>query len=274
MYSVKIIADSISPSGCRITTLVATFPRFILAEVNTHGLLAKNSASSRAIPVKKRIQAVLASPFIPDEFCENQRGMSAGASLVGWKNTLARAIWRFGSLASALTSSLLERLNVHKQWASRPMEPYLWHEVVITATEWENFFNLRISAAAQPEFKKIAEMIKGAIEKSTPQKLFVGEWHLPFATGVLGNTDTLREISSARCARVSYLTQEGKSDPVADIALHNKLLEAGHMSPFDHPAQCCGGNDVYGRFRGWKPYRKFIPGEADIHTYRKQNAGV
>lgn len=266
MYSVKIIADSISSSGHRITTLTATFPRFILAEVNTHGLLAKNSASSRAIPVKKRIQAVLSAPFIPKVFCENQRGMSAGEPLVGWKNTLARAIWRFGSLASALTSNLLERLNVHKQWASRPLEPYLWHEVVITATEWSNFFNLRISDAAQPEFRRIAEMIKEAIDKSTPRQLAIGEWHLPFAENIAGYD--AKAVSSARCARVSYLTQDGKSDPAADIALHDKLLEAGHMSPFDHPAQCCDGD--HGRFRGWKPYRKFIPGEADIHTYRRQ----
>jgi hypothetical protein len=61
----KIVADSLSIHGDRLTTLLITFPRFILAEVNTHRMLSKNTSSSRAIPFEKMIQSVEKDPFIP-----------------------------------------------------------------------------------------------------------------------------------------------------------------------------------------------------------------
>jgi thymidylate synthase ThyX len=147
------------------------------------------------------------------------------------------------------------------------MEPYMWHEVVITATEWSNFFNLRISPHAQPEFCYIAKLMKAALDGSIPMRLKAGEWHLPWANR---KDEGEVKISSARCARVSYLTHAGTVDTEADLALHDSLLKNGHMSPFDHPAQCTGDDKLYGRFRGWKPYRKSIPGEDDMLTFRRK----
>lgn len=54
----KVICDSISEAGQRITTLEIEYPRFILAELNTHKMLEKNSSSSRAIPITRMIEQI------------------------------------------------------------------------------------------------------------------------------------------------------------------------------------------------------------------------
>src|SRR3954470_20670742 len=82
-FDVKILADSRSPADYRLTTLEATFPRFILAEFNTHRSFSRNSASSRAIPITKQVRRVLEQPYVPIEFGSNQPGMQAGAALTG-----------------------------------------------------------------------------------------------------------------------------------------------------------------------------------------------
>lgn len=82
-YEAKVLADSVSPAGVRLTTLEVTFPRFILAEVNTHRMLSRSSASSRAIPIEKRIKAVEEDPFVPEAFGRNRKGMQATEVLEG-----------------------------------------------------------------------------------------------------------------------------------------------------------------------------------------------
>src|SRR5579872_6997195 len=90
-FECRVECDSISPEGFRLTTFVVTFPRFILAEWNTHRMLSRNAASSRAIPVEKRIASIEADPFIPEQFGANQKGMQAGSDIED--QATARAIW-------------------------------------------------------------------------------------------------------------------------------------------------------------------------------------
>lgn len=61
----EIIADTISPQGNRITSYILTYPRFIHAELMTHRMFSRNSASSRAIPFEKMLKMVEEDPFIP-----------------------------------------------------------------------------------------------------------------------------------------------------------------------------------------------------------------
>jgi hypothetical protein len=277
-YEAKIITDSISPAGVRLTTLQVTFPRFILAEFNTHRMLSRNSASSRAIPVKKRIEAVLADPFVPEKFGRNQKGMQAHEEPISEYNTdEAETAWRFSARLATHYAKRLDKLGVHKQWSNRLLEPFSWHTVVVTATDWENFFHLRCHPDAQPEFQKIAGMMRDVMKASTPQTVLMGQWHLPYIrdvdwveTGLLTDSTwtqggLLARISSARCARTSYLTHEGVRNVDADLALVNgKLLPSGHMSPFEHPATPMDtATEYYGNFKGWCSYRKLIPGESD-----------
>jgi uncharacterized protein YjhX (UPF0386 family) len=247
-YHARVLADSVGPNGIRITTVEATFPRFILAEVNTHRVLSRNAASSRAIPVEKLRQMIASDPFVPLRWLHNERGMQGSTSLSEADELLAIEAWltaRDSALEMAGELSATDRLNVHKQTANRLLEPFGWVTDIITATEWANFFGLRCHAAAQPEFRKIAEEIRRVREASTPVELLGGEWHLPLigvndedreALVEYGDHDLCR-ISTGRCARVSYLTHDGIRNPGADIALHNKLKLDGHMSPFEHQAQ-------------------------------------
>jgi thymidylate synthase ThyX len=302
-FDAKVLADSRSPAGYRLTTLEATFPRFVLAEFNTHRVFSRNSASSRAIPIAKQLRRVLEEPYVPIEFGSNQPGMQAGPPLSGAKLEAAEAEWLrarddavrrvLGLIAGpdALDpdEDLFEALgrvegivrdksqpaawlNVHKQVANRLLEPFMWHTVIVTATEWENFWNLRCHADAQPEIRLVAERMREAARASKPAELDWDEWHLPLVRPEdreqVASIEDLIKISAGRCARVSYLTHAGKRDLEADIGLHDRLLESGHMSPLEHPARPLGSNELgdgewSGNFRGWHSYRKDIAGEAN-----------
>lgn len=275
-YSVEILCDSIA-YGTRLTTFMVTMPRFLLAEFNTHRRLSRNSASSRAIPVEKRIAMLESEPFVPEAFQQNIRGMQAGEILNPIAQAAAKRIWIQASKAAIRYAKLLAKLNVHKQWANRLLEPFAWHTVICTATEWENFFNLRVHPDAQPEIQIVAKMMRDAMNASKPTTLLEGEWHIPFITEEDINEacdnptctvddEWLVKLSVARCARVSYLTHDtNKRDVKADLALHDRLQASGHMSPFEHCAQVVKAfkpDDASNFEYPWKQYRKFLPGEA------------
>lgn len=154
--SAQIIADSVNTQGDRITTYILTFPRFILAELNTHRMFSRNSASSRAIPFEKMVKAVEEDPFIPIAWQKGHKGMQGNeywgkedwvvdqpnvsqinvhnCAIGNWLQARDNAV----SLAKQLNSK-----NITKQLCNRLLEPYMWHTVLVTATEWDNFFNLR-----------------------------------------------------------------------------------------------------------------------------------
>ena len=164
MIQAKVIADSLSPTGDRLTTLEIVFPRYILAELNTHRLFSKNSASSRAIPFKKMIKEVENNPFIPYAFQKDHSGMQ-GTEYITDEDEIkeVKEAWlKAKDLAVSSARLLNEGLDVSKQLANRLLEPFLYHKVLISATEWENFFNLRCPQYTTPNgiFKSRKEAIK------------------------------------------------------------------------------------------------------------------
>lgn len=235
-YVCKILADSISPTGHRLTSFEVTFPRIVLAEVNTHCVISKNSASSRAIPVDKRIAAVEEDRFVPEAFGRNQKGMQPGDALSGDEAIFAQNEWAAAGRHMIEHARALARLGVHKQYANRLLEPFSWHTAVITATDWDNFFHLRVNPLAQGEFRKAAELMRANMANSEPRSIDNGQWHTPYVEPEEA-LDQAWKVSVGRCARVSYLTQNGVRDPAEDAALTDKLLENGHMSPFEHVAR-------------------------------------
>ena len=105
-------------------------------------------------------------------------------------------------------------LKVHKQELNRLLEPFLWHTVVVTATEWQNFFELRCATNAQPEIRAAAMRMREAIDASRPAGLDarrVAYAAAPGRTSARLDAETRKRISAARCARVSYLTHEGSA---------------------------------------------------------------
>ncbi len=142
--SATIVADSINKQGNRITTMKVVFPRFILAEFNTHRLFTRNSASSRAIPVKKMLKMIEESPFLPIAWQEEHSGMQGTKYLEGRDIDLANGRW-----LSAMRHSIEQvrflayNIKATKQLANRLLEPFMYHTVLVTFTESKNFFELR-----------------------------------------------------------------------------------------------------------------------------------
>lgn len=278
-YAATVLADSIA-SGVRLTTLEVTFPRFILAEFNTHRMLSRNSASSRAIPVERRIEQVKFNPFVPEAFGKNKSGMQAAENVDERANELARGAWLQASAEACYAAERLALLGVHKQHANRVLEPFCWHTVVVTATEWANFFALRCHPAAQPEMQITAGLMRDAMKASTPRELQPGEWHLPYVWESLAHkvdecghaemltATELAKISVARCAAVSYERQNVEKSIDEYVKRHDALLASGHMSPFEHQARVLVDDvarvsEFYGNFRApWLQYRKTLPNEA------------
>lgn len=143
----NIVADSISPQGHRITSFLLTFPRFILAELNTHRMFSRNSASSRAIPFKKVVQMVQEDPFIPIAWQKDHKGMQGTEYITDatdWGSLdCCRMDWLQARDNAVDMAESLHNLTVTKQLCNRLLEPFMWHTVLVTATEFENFFELR-----------------------------------------------------------------------------------------------------------------------------------
>lgn len=295
MTQAKIICDSLGHT--RLTTFEIEFPRFLQAELNTHKQLAKNSASSRAIPVEKQLERVRNDPFVPQWWGANQKGMQASVALTD--TGFAKDVWIQARNECIRATGSLQGAGLHKQYANRLLELWSYQKVIITgdADSWANFFNLRVSEHAQPEFDELAGLMLQAYVASEPFKLEVGEWHLPYqgpphdpinpcVTVVHGHplewneghTNVPRHpfvTSAAACARVSYRSEK-VTTLEEDQTLVHRLIEGGHWSPFEHQAQVMPDNWLSfdeekgwepftprtdGPWSGWKQLRKFFPGE-------------
>ena len=253
--SAVILADSINEHGNRITTFDLTFPRFILAELATHRVFSMNSASSRAIPFKKMKDMVMNNPFIPIAWQKSHLGMQGDEYITdGAEIRKIKIEWLRGRNAAVEYATYLNDRGVTKQLSNRLLEPFMWHSVILTGTDFENFFNLRIHPAAEIHINELAKCMKEAMSSNKPTLLQEGEWHLPMSRDA-PNNDKLK-IVTARMARKSYQTlgDNPKIDYEADIRLHDRLLVERHASPFEH-ASICRGNKRYANYQGWESYR-------------------
>ena len=326
----KIVADSINPQGDRITTFLLTFPRFIHSELMTHRMFSRNSASSRAIPFEKMVKMVEEDPFIPIAWQKDHKGMQGIEYITDpVKIEDCTGTWLLARNKAVREAKDLNNLHgVTKQLCNRLLEPFMWHTVLVTTTEYDNFFDLRcpkIHHAADGRYYKsakdwnnvdkdiqytglsclhpdnqsqaeihiqaLAEAMWDSMNESTPKKLQAGEWHIPFgdrfiltmnenydgfitADDMKLESEKLIKVSTARCARLSYMTFDGEIDYEKDIALHDHLLSSHHMSPFEHCARAMsdaeyesfykgqiglGGESGWcNNFKGFIPYRYLI----------------
>lgn len=327
--SAEIVADSINTDGDRITTYLLTYPRFIHAELMTHRMFSRGSASSRAIPFKRMLQMVEEDPFSPIAWQKDHPGMQ-GIEYFTHKDSIEQltATWVEASkyaveMAKELNSLHITDYNnpedqrgVTKQLCNRLLEPFLWHTVLVTATSYDNFFELRCPKYKHPynnqyykskkDFNKydesvleltndtnngynaetqnhwniinesqaeihiqaLAESMWDAYNESTPKELQAGEWHIPLFNNhtveeldldILPKNLTVNEfllkISTARCARLSYLNHDNEIDYEKDIQLHDKLLLDKHMSPFEHCARAMVSDEYFNFHKGDYRYK-------------------
>lgn len=300
--SAKVICDNISPQDIRLTTMQLRYPKFIHGEFMTHRVFSRNASSSRAIPVERLIQDVLDDPAMPVFWGKNRPGMQAVEEMDDYEREQAELRWLAARDEAVLHARHLADMGAHKQIVNRIIEPWCHINVVVTATEWANFYALRRHPDAQPEMKALADAMWEAQRASEPRPLQPGEWHLPYVSS-RDTTDiaaydpyVYRKLSVARCARVSYLTHEGKTPSVQDdLRLYDRLVGSVplHASPAEHQATPdvwrddrvvssdtwlhVGTVDLmtdyatvrgyahpeqHGNLYGWRQYRKFLPNEA------------
>jgi len=241
----KIIAHSSHPGCPDLITVQARYPRFIHSEVMTHRAFSRSASSSRAVPVSRMIDDVLDDPAMPVAWGRNQPGMQAGDEIEDVEE--AEATWLDARDTAVDYADHLLRLGLHKQIINRVLEPFAHVSVVITSTDWNNFFNLRCHPAADPTMRALAEAIRDAIGNSNALPVSEDDWHLPYGGD--------KFESAARCARVSYLRHDGSAPSYADdMRLVGILLAEKHMSPFEHQAQPTP-NQRHANLMGWKSQR-------------------
>ena len=273
-YKVEVIEDSISHDRVRLTTLKLRYPRFVHSEFMTHRVFSRNASSSRAIPVIRMLRQVWADPAIPVYWGKNQPGMPARVEIGSVAKGVSKFLWKTAGKFACVFAWTLMKLGNHKQVANRILEPWQFIEVVVTATDWSNFFELRCHADADPSIQKLAVMIKSAMHKSVPVPVRHGDWHLPFVSEYECMTESVavcRKLSTARAARTSYMNHDGSlPNKVKDIKLHDALVisEPMHASPSEHqatPDRMVDGQweypHLHGNLRGWIQYRKILEQE-------------
>lgn len=275
----------------RITTVALKYPRFIHAELMTHRVFSRNASSSRAIPVERMIEFIKEDTAMPIHWGKNQPGMQAREENNTPVVTELPCLWdtvldddedseTFGKYLEVAYKSPIEltpeeawfeardraievalafhKAGYHKQIVNRILEPFSHINVLVTATDWDNFFELRDHPDAQPEIKALAQAIKHAMDTSVPEWKARGEWHIPYVEAedlatIAYSLELSREkeytpenltrlalqVSAARCARVSYKTFDGKRSTVEkDLKLFEQLASGRplHASPLEHQA--------------------------------------
>lgn len=306
----KVIADSIGHKARRLTTFQLKYPRFIHAEFMTHRHFSRNASSSRAIPVEKQIAMIKADTAMPIHWGMNQSGMQAdnetdaaiyiesalgedGEMFLHEEGYCAEDAWINARDRAIEVAEAFVKAGYHKQVVNRILEPFSHIVVVVTSSQYDNFFSLRRHKDAQPEIKKLADLMHAAQKASTPNMLSQNEWHLPYVTerdrkNMEGNVhyyfdeeisinDCLIRASIARCARVSYLTHDGQMPSMEnDLALYDRLVGMVplHASPAEHQAtpdnvifdsaelRSYENPHLHGNLQGgWIQYRKTLAGE-------------
>lgn len=260
-YEAQVLLDSLAHNGkSRLTTFKLVYPRFIHAEMLTHRVFSRNTSSSRAIPYSKLRQQVLDTPAKPLFWGRNQKGMVAEERMTVEQERAGEEAWLMARNAAVRQADQLNELGLHKQHVNRLLEPFLWVTVICSATTFENFFKLRRAPDAQPEIRFIADLMFDAYSASRPTELRAREWHLPFILEPERSAldlELCRQVSVARCARVSYLNFEGVRDLRTDQDLYERLAKSGHWSPFEHVAQVAETRYIRsGNFVGFRQFRE------------------
>lgn len=269
-------------------TFELTYPRYIHSEFMTHRVFSRNASSSRAIPVKRMIEQVRENPVMPPKVFMNQKGMVGETEADDVTTNAFHVLWEEAAENACKTAEMMERLGIHKQHVNRILEPFQFIKVIVTATDWCNFFVLRLAPDAQPEIRELASAIYdemnrcrnkeiGVIELDAPRKncpeiftrMGADMEHIVVSLPYITDEDikeigkdkykTLMKISAARCARVSYNNHDGsKPDIKKDLELYAHLYKGKHMSPMEHA--CIRDEDFrkHANLTGWKSLRYII----------------
>lgn len=265
--SATIIAHSKSAvDGKEIITYELEYHRYIHSELMTHRTFSRNAASSRAIPVSKMIDLVRTSPATPIHWGKNQAGMQASEECnndvsMDWDyyndepvHGTPEDAWAEASSHAMYKAECFNEAGYHKQITNRLLEPFQTIKVVVTATEFDNFFWLRFHKAAQPEIQELARCMLVAKKRSVAEVLNVGEWHTPYVDhwrdedglkyiledeggqGFFCNIQDALKVSASCCAQVSYRKTDDSLEKADKVWWMLTTDERVHSSPTEHQA--------------------------------------
>lgn len=247
MIKAKLILASQYLNHKPIYTFELEYPRYIHSEFMTHRQISKNSASSRAIPIKKVVEHIQQYPQLPQHWGKNQSGMQAKEELNAQEIERARELWLKARDAAVEVTLKLDELGLHKQAANRLTEPFQTMKVVATATDWSNLLYLRCHKDAQPEFQILANLIRENIDSVKPQELSLGDWHLPYIhfdpklkqysnNGEILTLEQAKMLSVSLCAQVSYRVHNDSLEKA--LSIYDRLINSKpvHASPTEHQA--------------------------------------
>ena len=271
----QILLDSKNAiTGDRATTfLLPRFPYALIQEPATHRILhgehltepwspfpvelSRNSASMRAIPIKKVIERIYEDPYFPIWTAAN-KGMVGLHTLTEQDKSRADIRWRTALDSAVEEVEYYQKLGIAKQDANRALQRFMRIPIIITGTEWDNFFKLRTAPDVQPDFRETALEMKALYDESQPQTLQIGQWHIPFGDRLpdgLSLLDTLK-VSAARHARISYATHDGIIDVNRDFGMCDDLISGGHMSPLGHQLKATYQDRA--NYKGFTSFRWYI----------------
>lgn len=254
-------------------TFELEYPRFIHSEFMTHRMFSKCASSSRAVPVEKTIQNILNEPWKPLHVYKNCRGMQGKELVSDDEYDSFCEHWDDAKHQAIEVAHKMIKEGFHKQHINRILEPFTKIKVIVTATEWDNFFKLRLAHDADPEIQDLAKAIKLSMDNAWGNYINVhGGRTLPYVSfdemDAIDDNRVLTLISAARCARVSYLNHDGsKPDILKDLTLAKHLIENGHMTPFEH--QCRGifeGDAFYYNLRNFQSARYMLDHGIDLSS--------
>lgn len=297
---VMVLCASVSPQGIPLTTYQLRYWRGIHSELMTHRVFSRNAGSSRARPSRAIIEQVYHDPWGPLHWGKNEPGMQANEELDDETKEQALIRWQSAARSASVEAQQLLQLGAHKQVVNRLMEPFTYIDVVLTATDFNNWFALRDHKDADPTIRDLAAQMKDELNGIKRQELQPGEWHLPYIRpedhrhaydhlkrGRITRDEPRQEeidelllkISAARCARISYRAFDGSESPIEkDLELYDKLVGSQplHASPTEHQAtpddrvrydtltgweETWANPALHGNLRGWVQHRKMLPNE-------------
>lgn len=290
----KLIKHSIA-NGIAIATFILVYPRLIHSELMTHRVFSRNAASSRAIPTKAIIQNLREDPAEIVWWGKSMAGMQAKEELSGWQLKLAKLGWATARELAILSARFMNAVGLHKQIANRVLEPFQNIRVVVTSTEWNNFFALRNHPDAQPEFQLLASMMYPAMSASTPEVLQPGEWHIPyfrferdennkqlfFIDRMAGlhpfrqyyTVEEVLKISASMAAQESYRKSDSSLEKAE--AIWERLVGSApvHASPTEHQAMAMKEPNVFAiGLSEWGDIESFMLGKDGVtHLDKKGN---
>lgn len=236
-----------------IITWELMYPRYIHSELMTHRQFSRNAASSRATPTKVLVEEVRKHPVFFDEVRLNQKGMTGGELVDNDVLKEFKSQWEDAANTAADYAENWLKMGIAKQTVNRILEPFLPIRTIVTATDIDNFFKLRLAPDAQPEIQSLAKAMNESREKAG---VSVEEVHIPYAEYFADKTEHLVTRAIAACARVSVARNDGKKTTFEeDLAFTKRLLSAGHMTPFEHVAYATSHKGRYANLSDWMSMR-------------------